>query len=291
MKITDDGIYHVRQSDIETFLNCPEQSRRRMLVADGSRSESDAATVGTALHTVIEHELAGNTYSSLKECKGFSAKTFLELLEEYAANPLCSYSAESFGTHARAMEQLAILSESWYTSKLRADLLHYPTDELNTEWNFDLPFRTDRGDNKPDIWLSGTSDLVFANQVWDWKSTSSMRSYTPWEKQRWAVQPTVYLWAASQAGLIRADADALYQFSYQVFVRGKVQEPQAVRVTRSNQNFNWLARVVENMVHMATTMGTDNEWPLNDHSALCGPKWCPFWDACKGSMIDGETWV
>jgi hypothetical protein len=26
-------------------------------------------------------------------------------------------------------------------------------------------------------------------------------------------------------------------------------------------------------------------WPMNDQHALCSPKWCPFWDGCKGSHV------
>lgn len=289
LRIEKDG-YHVRQSDVETYLACPEQLRLKMVVDDGSSHETDAAVVGTVLHKVIENEIGGLVYGTLGECKKFGAETFLQMLETFAADPLCSYSAASFGTHTRALELLGNLCEAWYNSDERATLLCYPPEQLSTEWNFDRLFIT-RPEEKPDIYLAGTSDLVFDNMVWDWKSTSSMRSYTPWEKQRWAVQPTVYTWAASDAGLVVPNSEGLFRFDYKVFVRGKPTAPQTVTVYRSENSFAWLAQIVLNMVNMAEKMGTDDPWPLNDHSALCGPKWCPFWSSCKGAIIDGETWV
>jgi hypothetical protein len=124
-------------------------------------------------------------------------------------------------------------------------------------------------------------------RIWDWKTSG--QEYKLWEKQRWAVQPTVYTWAAAQNGLLLPDGFGDYTFEYKVLKRSaKPSKFMTYRVTRTIRSWAWLERVVQNVATLFVTMGIEDEWPLNDHSALCSPKWCPFWDQCKGQYVDGS---
>lgn len=283
--IIDERGYHLHQSDIETFMQCPEQLRlKHLAVGDAT---SDAAFVGTTTHAVIEHELMSpQPYGSLKEAINYGAYAFLEGMEQLYANQT-AYSRETFKTDSKALKALEPLVESWYVSPERDMLMSMDPNDYQVEWEFDKPFTV-----TPDgttIWLAGRTDLVLRNRVWDWKTSSS--EYKPWEKQRWAIQPTEYLWAAATEGLILPNADGEFVFEYKVLKRGaKPVKFQTVTVKRTMGSFTWLERIVQNMVSFMEKMGFDTEWPLNDHSALCGPKWCPFWAGCKGAYI-GEDWT
>jgi hypothetical protein len=115
-----------------------------------------------------------------------------------------------------------------------------------------------------------------------------MQQYKKWEKQRWAVQPTVYLWAAAHSGIIFPDEKDVFNFNFKVLER-KMRDVtiQTVPVTRTMSNFVWLERLCQNIA-IQMEVGIDREWALNDHSALCGPKWCSFWSQCKGQYVDAD---
>jgi len=103
------------------------------------------------------------------------------------------------------------------------------------------------------------------------------------------VQPTTYTWAAAHNGLILPNSDGEFIFEYKVLVRrSKPVAFQTVTVRRTVGTFTWLERITQNIVALMENLGFENEWPLNDHSALCGPKWCPFWSQCKGQYVNGD---
>lgn len=286
MLLNDSGI-HLHQSDVESFRKCPESKRLDVingLDAFGELFESDAATVGTGMHATIEYELAGNWQTDLFRLKEYASNWFMETMRTYAVSGV-RYSRETFRTDLKAIASLEILVESWFKSEEREMLQHMdPADRL-VEWQFDLPFTVDR--NGRQIWLAGKADLVLPNEVWDWKSASG--DYKPWEKQRWAIQPTTYLWAASESGLIRPNLDGEFKFRYKVAVRKSTAVKfQTVTVTRGEGQFDWLKKLTRNMSEYIESQGFQNEWLLRDESALCSGKWCSFWDQCKGSHVSPE---
>lgn len=283
MKINDDGtIITLHQSDIETWHTCGEQLR--LTHKTTNRDETDAATVGTAMHGLIQHELDEGFYKTLKGAQSFAANKFVDLLQSYKDEG-SNYSRSSFKTDLKALDQIKTLVTAWFHSPERDELKF--EHNLKVEWDFDVPFAT-YGDVQ--VRLAGTSDLVLVdrNQVWDWKSAG--RSYERWEKQRWAIQPTVYTFAASHEGLLVPDEFGRFEFHNKVFVRGQTGAPQDVTVYRSQSNFEWLEIQIGSMLAVMSAL-PEGPWPLNDHGALCGPKWCAFWSDCKGRFINGETWV
>lgn len=288
MRFDSDGL-HIRQSDLKN--HCLEKLRLET-IATGPRVENDAATVGTALHHVIETELGGQVFQNETDIRSYAAHTYVAMLEAYQQDG-AGFVLSSFNTHEKAVDLLANLASSWYQSDERPYLLG--RDDVRAEWNFDLPFgevtvkkHGKKAENIP-IFLTGTADIILPHAVWDWKTAG--REYAGWEKQRWDRQSDVYTWAASQAGLLTPNDDGLYEFHFKVFLRGQVRQPQTVSVYRSAGHWTFLYDHVSRLVNFVYNMGLDREWPTNDQDVLCSPKWCTFFDACKGAHIDGNRWL
>lgn len=292
MRFDEQGI-HIHQSDLKN--HCLEKLRLET-VAVGPRIENDAATVGTALHAVVERELAGLVgYNVEKDAAAMAAAVYVELLEEYSVENK-PYILSTFNSHDRALDMLAALAAKWYRCNERQELLS-AANSPQVEWKFDLPFTTvpakkfgKRQEEIP-VFLSGTADIVYDNQVWDWKTAGS--EYRRWEYQRWGRQPDVYTWAAVQSGLVTPDRNGEVQFLFKVFLRNLNldEQPQTVSTIRSANNWGWLETITHRLVNFAYNMGLDREWPLDDQHVLCSPKWCTFFDMCKGQFVSGETWV
>lgn len=291
MRFDSDGI-HLHQSDLKN--HCLEKLRLET-VATGPRVENDAATVGTALHAVIEHELNGSLYNNYDDCQAQAIAEYMALLEHYQSNGY-PYALSSFGSHDKAIHYLVRLAEAWYNSHERVVLLQSTNPPL-VEWKFDLPFTVvpvkkhgKKADEVP-VFLAGTADIVYYNEVWDWKTAGS--EYRRWEYQRWGRQPDVYTWAATQSGLITPDRDGNVTFLFKVFIRGNDPSAgcQTVEIKRSANNWLWLEQIVHRLVNFSYNMGLDREWPLDDQHVLCSPKWCTFFDMCKGAHVDGQSWV
>lgn len=284
MRIDAHGI-HVHQSDIKSWLNCGEQQRLRRLVQDTS-FETDAATVGTVLHAVIEQELEHGFFGNEKDAAAWAAFKFLEYLEGYA-NSGAVYSRSSFDTDLKALKVIERLVQSWFRCDERDYLYHL--EEAVPEWSFDVPLGVSF-QNRP-VYVSGTADLLLPNQgLWDWKTAS--QSYRRWEKQRWDVQSSVYTYAAHYEGLIQPDRWGEYEFTFKVFdSKGATPgPPDSLTVKRSPANWDWVSVQVLNMLAVQTAL-PDGPWPLNDSHVLCSPKWCPVWDSCKGQLItDSVRW-
>lgn len=301
MRLKDDTLW-LHQSDLSHYVTCPEQFRvsngiqpRRpgesiTITDDTYRVESDAATIGTCIHAVIERELRKGPFANLGAlktwAKGWMGRQIMEYMEAEV-----EYRTETYGGNAaRIMAAVYNLCESWWASKERDYWMHRDHDSYYVEHEFDVEFVT-RPENKliRQVRLAGTADIIDLqeNRVLDWKSSG--RAYQRWEKQRWAHQATVYTYAAAEEQLISANGDGLYRFDYRVFLRNnKVDEPQELTVMRGPGQWAWVTSMVNNIADM---MESDaNQWPVRDDHALCGPKWCPIWNDCKGAFVS-EDWT
>jgi len=178
MRIDAQGI-HVHQSDIKSWLNCGEQVRLKQL-ATGT-FETDAATVGTVTHALIEAEITEGFFDNEHDATAWAAHHFLHVLEEYAAKG-ATYSRSSFDTDIKALKVIERLAGSWYRSDERAYLWERGDTDVLPEWNFDVPLGLSFQGN--DVYVAGQADLLLVNEaLWDWKTAS--QSYKRWEKQRW----------------------------------------------------------------------------------------------------------
>lgn len=274
----DDGrTYWFRQSFIGEFLMC---GHRAMTKLDGLVDPpSDATILGTALHSAIEVELGARLAMPLVALKRSAMAEFVEL----AQDPAVRWVKDDYMTCIGFLENMV---EAWHRSDVRQTLLLAAgRDELHPETPFDVPLVTTQINGTPiHIRLEGRWDLCHAGVgLWDWKTAAS--PYKAWEKQRWAVQPTVYSHAAVELGLLT------YPTTFRFFVfpkRVKGCNPEVVSVTRDRGHSAWLATMLEPLV--AAHMLGLTEWPRNDQHALCSDRWCPAWEKCKGALISPTTW-
>jgi hypothetical protein len=129
------------------------------------------------------------------------------------------------------------------------------------------------------VWLEGTMDyLTPSGVIWDWKTAS--KAYYAKEKQKSAVQPTVYTYAVAYE---RKDIENV-GFNYGVMVRGDVPKHQIVPISRNEAHHNWLKHSVGGALHSALATSTQRNWVMNDSSALCSANWCSYWSVCKGAF-------
>lgn len=263
MKIdeTQKRIY-VRQSWLGDMAICPERARLGHVRPD-LRTGSDATIIGTSLHAGIESVLDNRS------------KEFGDMLEvvanEYETLEKTNYKKTNIDEE-KIPAYLESMSLAFYNNIL-------PNVELggSVEHYFQAPLGIEI--NGYGIWLEGTMDYITPSGViWDWKTSS--RTYNIKDKQKSAVQPTVYADAAVQLGLC---PDYPVQFRYGIMVRTETPKHQIATVERTEQHGLWLRHLVRGAVTSALKTGYDDNWFMNDSSTLCSQAWCSYWEICKGA--------
>jgi hypothetical protein len=258
---TEKRIY-VRQSWLGDMAICPERARLGHVRPD-LRTGSDATIIGTALHAGIESVLDNRS------------KEFGDMLEvvanEYETLETTNYKKTNIDEE-KIPAYLESMSLAFYNNIL-------PNVELggSVEHYFQAPLGIEI--NGYGIWLEGTMDYITPSGViWDWKTSS--RTYNIKDKQKSAVQPTVYADAAVQLGLC---PDYPVQFRYGIMVRTETPKHQIATVERTEQHGLWLRHLVRGAVTSALKTGYDDNWFMNDSSTLCSQAWCSYWEICKGA--------
>jgi hypothetical protein len=255
--VTADG-YVFSQSWLGTYFNCPEQARLEM-VGEMPRIESDATAMGSACHSGIELVLGGGTISDgLAACH---AK-----FEELEALP--EFNWVQVKTRDTAQRMITKLFTSWVDHILP----QLPAVDA-VELKFQLPLG-------PRMWLKGAIDCVDEHgTVWDWKTAG--RPYEPWEKERWAIQPTAYTQAVANLGTYEPRDN--WEFTYAVMLKSGRDPVQLVNVTRHQGHWDWLAKQCQSIV--ALIEADLPVWPLRDQHVLCSAKFCSVWAQCKGAFV------
>lgn len=270
----DDGRWHHRfgASWLKTTDLCLERAR-----LEGHhlmpRVESDAANVGTAVHAVIETNLDlwvdGDALSWSDSIELFNHEFSTLMLDpDFQFIKYTERSARTFGERC--------------TGAFYEHVLPTLPQQGRNETKFVLPFVED--DDRV-IELSGAIDRI-DEIIRDWKTNGS-RKYEEWEYKRWGLQPTVYTWAALALGLVDfpvvnagdvdGPIDGPIPFEYVVMSASGVQR---FTVYRGKPEWDFLKA---KCVRIAKLIEAElDEWPLQDNHALCSPRWCPAWSACKG---------
>jgi hypothetical protein len=274
------AVYKFHQSWLSDTDLCLERARLG-LVGGLPPQETDATAVGTAVHLGIETCIEGilehgENHLSLADLVEVANEEFDRLSEL----PHFQWVKRK---DAGCRSYIGMALASWYREVLPglapvATEVRIPTLELYS-------------DLERVINIGGTVDYVDANVgLVDWK-TGSAHSWAgnDWQKQRWSVQATLYTFAHYVMGGGDPDnppADLVVPFTFVVMLdNAKVQ---TVRVDRRPGDWDWLRRKALAVAYQIES-GTDRTWPLNDQHALCSPKWCPVWDACKGADV-APTW-
>jgi hypothetical protein len=271
-KKLDDGRWShtFTQSIITEFQQCPEKARANYF-RETESEDTDSTSLGRAVHAGIEVALYSQRDS--------------HMLKYEEAREAAHHELDTIG--------------EWKYTKLSRDNVYGYTGFLLFQWYENVygtfePAKIEHsfrhllyGGKHREVWLNGTIDCVDQSYVpWDWKTSS--RPYEPWEKQRWAVQPTVYTWAVQKEwnGDMPEHGMDPAKFRYCVLQHdGTVQQ---IDVTRDHTHVAWLAEQCSQIAWMIEH--EIKPWPLIDSGWHCSPKWCPKFSDCKGKFID-ERWT
>jgi len=273
---TGDGEYTmpIRQSDLNSFFLCPEQARLKFAGLLPRRT-TEAMALGTAVHAGIEADLA----------HGAARTDAIDVIAWQLENLIDSPDFEMVKLDTDTYFEYAFKCFDAWFDHIRPVI----GDVVAVERTFKLPFAEYRlaNDWLVKVELHGTIDCVTSKALWDWKTANSSWKSSAWEKERWAVQPTIYTWAAQQLGL---DTDPT-TFSFGVMVKGKdpvdSKSAEIVTVRRDQRHWEWLRRQLEPLVHLVAA--DLPQWPLHDQGWHCSGTWCPVWSQCKGSHAEGEV--
>lgn len=274
LSVTSDGNhgehYRVRQSWLNDFMLCPERSRLAIKLPQ-FRSGSDATAIGTGVHAAIEWAMENHdeiTDVDLEQMKQVAIEHVQLELDKPIKLTKISDDMEKLWASVDAM------TTGWYN-----DIAPIVEWGGHSEFQFEVDTGLVSADGLP-ILLTGTMDYISPHgEIWDWKTAT--RAYGAADKQARAIQPTFYCYAAEQLGM----SDGTQSFFYGVMIRQPTPRTQIVEVTRSTAHYDWMLRQLESAGRMATTMGMENSWPMNDQGHLCSNVWCDFWSICKGASL------
>lgn len=276
MLVDDDGSIWFRQSWLDTANRCGERGRLAAVMPEWNESTNDAALIGTATHSAIQTclEREGVTADLIGDLAYGHA---LELCEKEEVKWTKWTLPGQLGEHARRC------ATAWHR-EIRPNVVRGGQCEVA----FKIPLG-ERGGRV--FGITGTADYISPDGVLvDWKTAS--RKFYQREKQRTAIQPTVYA-AAAVRGAFGDGFTYPVTFRYGVMVRGNEKATtQVIDVQRSHAHEQWLFDQIETYIDLADALGVKRHWPRNEDHYLCNQTWCPWWAICKGSRLSTaqDTW-
>lgn len=259
------------QTFIGNFQKCPEQARA-VYFKEAKSGATDSTALGTACH-------AGWEYGLYEKLDGRTAS--VDEMTQVVHHELDEIGEWKYTKMSRkaVYEKVPILMEAW-----RDELLPC-IEPAEMERKFKLVLY--EGKHRT-IKVTGTIDCIDQDYLpWDWKTAS--QAYERWEKQRWAVQPTVYTYAVQQLHdqfAIVGEMSGEQTFRYGISLYDG--STQMLDVTRDMSHLNWLKEMCSQIAWMIEN--NVNPWPYNDSGWHCSPKWCPKFSTCKGLHIS-EPWA
>jgi hypothetical protein len=257
-------IIYVRQSWLNDMAICPERARMGQ-VRPEFRTGSDATIIGTALHAGIESVLDG---------RSSEIANMLEVVNnEYESLKTTNYKTTNIDPD-KIPTYLESMSLAFYDG-----ILPHVVQGGKVEHKFSSPLGFTI--NGYAVYVEGTMDYVDPNGViWDWKTAS--RQYNIKEKQKSSIQASVYADACVVQGL---SFSYPVDFRYGVMVRTEKPKSQIVSIVRTAAHGQWLRQFIKGAVNTALNSGYENNWLMNDSSALCSESWCSYWSICKGAFV------
>lgn len=288
MKIDEENkVITFRQSWLDTATTCPERARLSVVAPEWDLLDSDEAFLGTAAHYGIE---------SFLRSEGDPAHNAYEYAIHHDPDAI-KYTKRA--NLEEIAEIAAMCAQAWYD-----EIWPHVPKGGHTEVTFKVPLFDYRGYR---IMLNGTADYVVPAEIWDWKSAG--RAYEPWEKHRYAVQPSAYATVLNMGLMPHVDAAAWpITFRYGVMYKPGTYlkrnkgsnktgvETDIVTVQRTAADRDWLYARIKQHVDLALACGLHDgdsavKWPMVDDHGLCSSKWCPWWSICKGAFISEDQYT
>ena len=277
----DQKTIKIRQSWLDTATRCPEEGRLAVLNPDLGVT-TDEAVLGTGAHWAIEQVIEGNLDPA---DIAHGVEYFFHHVNE-----------EEYRFVKRAsLDEIIAVSSNCADAWVRDIMPHVPLDGAVCEHHFDVQIdevAVPPGKEIPEgdwaIHITGTADLApkVDSELWDWKTSG--RSYSQKDKQKWAVQPTIYAAAAVLGGF---PDDVTYTwpttFKYGVMVKlAKTARGEITTVQRTQNHWDWVHRKIKSFVDLAIHFGFNRPWPMIDEkNFLCSATWCDFYSSCRGASI------
>ena len=275
--IDDDGNVLFRQSWLDTAMRCNERGRLALVHPEFDEAESDAALIGTAAHAAIAAVLEDEV--DHQDIGPYAYAVAMQLCAEASGIRWSKWTLPA---------QLAAHAERCAKAWAKEIRPHVKPGGL-VEIDFKVllfPVR-DRM-----VGIAGTIDYASPDgTLYDWKTSS--KKYSQRDKQKAAIQPTVYAAAAMHGALGDLAYEYPIRFHYGVMVRGETAATtQIVDVMRTADHERWLCDHLQTYVDMADALGVLRSWPRNEDHYLCNSTWCPWWSICKGARISDplNTW-
>jgi hypothetical protein len=267
--VDEAGDIWFRQSWLDTAQRCNE--RGRLALTDPDETTNDLALIGTAAHAAIEQVL--NKEIEPKAAGEYAYSRAISLCDEIEVRWSKHTLPGQLGQHARRC------ADAWVREIM-------PAIELGgrTEVDFKVPLFDWDGHT---VGITGTVDYLPPTPIIiDWKTAS--RKFYQRDKQRAAIQPTVYATAAAR-GAFGDGYEWPITFRYGVMVRGNERATtQLLDVQRTHAHEGWLLDMIETYLNLATALGVQRKWPRNEDHYLCNQDWCPWWSRCKGARLSTE---
>lgn len=256
----------IRQSWLGDMGICPERARLGQIRPE-FRTGSDATIIGTALHAGIESVLDGRSseFGQMLNVVG----------DEFDVLKQTNYKTTNIDPD-KIQTYLESMSLAFYDG-----ILPHVEQGGKVEHKFSAPLGFTINDYA--VYVEGTMDYVTPSGViWDWKTAS--RQYNIKEKQKSNIQASVYADACVSLGLT---PNYPVDFRFGVMVRQEKPKSQIVSIVRTEAHGQWLRQYIRGAVNTAMNNGYENNWLMNDSSALCSESWCGFWSICKGAFVRG----
>jgi PD-(D/E)XK nuclease superfamily len=268
--VDEDGAIWFRQSWLETAMRCNERGRLALVKPEFDSAIGDTALIGTAAHAAIAEVLTANDGVS-NEIGPRARHHALALCDEHEVY----WTKWTLPTHLA--DHASRCAEAW-----AREIMPCVRPGGLVEVDFTVPLFESRGRT---IGIKGTIDYASPDgTLWDWKTAS--KKYEQREKQRVAIQPTVYATAAMHGVLGDTPYRYPIRFHYGVMVRGDARATtQIVDVQRSHAHEAWLLDHLNTYVDLADALGVFRSWPRNEDHYLCNETWCPWWSICKGARL------
>jgi hypothetical protein len=282
MRFDSDGNIWIRQSWLDTAMRCAERARFEIVKPEWDIG-GDAAHCGTAAHSAVETHLSALIADGVGA--HFSRDHMREVIHQSIQRKIAEEGIKwnKYDTVAQLVDNAERCYEAWVREILpvmqERGLI---TPGALCEYKFSVVLFT-LADGRT-VGIEGTIDFVpETNEMWDWKNPG--QSYREREKQKYAIQPTIYTLAAVLGGIPNGvEYSYPMDFTYGLAIRGvRKAKAQLLTVTRTQAHADFAIERLKSYVDLALNFTLQRPWPRNDDHFLCSSTWCPWWVLCKGA--------
>lgn len=245
-------IDHLSYSSISGYLQCARHWRYRYIDRQPSPS-SDALLFGSAWHKMIALVASGQGHLGKSTMSSLNAwHTVMTTMEELQDNPIAD-GIQELGERLLDVPVIRATIQGLHPAHLEYEIeLHVPG----------LP-----------VPVAGFIDMIDADgMAWDFKTAG--KKWTQ-DQADASLQPTVYLAALQQSGLVSLPAP----FRYMIFTKTKSPDVQVLDTVRTAADvlaFYELAREVWRAIEAGIYV------PNGIGSWKCSANYCEFWQLCEG---------